>query len=91
MYLKQALLQWNIFIAEDGEAMLTNFGLMPILYRRIEHSEILETYYDDCQWADPVLWFGFADSQERPSETPATDVYAFGRVVYQVPFLCHSQ
>ncbi|KAF4601497.1 hypothetical protein EYR38_006151 [Pleurotus pulmonarius] len=74
---------WNIIITGEGEAVLTNFGLMPILYRRIRHSEILETYYDDCQWADPALWFGFADGQERPSETAATDVYAFGRVVYQ--------
>ncbi|KAJ8698950.1 hypothetical protein PTI98_005600 [Pleurotus ostreatus] len=78
---------WNIFVTEDGEAILTNFGLMPILYRRVGSSEILETYDEDCRWADPVLWFGFTDGQARPPETSATDVYAFGRVVYQVRVL----
>lgn len=57
---------------------------MPIMYRRIDSSDILETYSDDFRWADPVLWFGFADGRPRPLETSATDVYAFGLVVYQV-------
>ena len=63
---------------------------MPILYRRVGSSEILETYDEDCRWADPIIWFGFADDQARPLETSATDVYAFGRVVYQVRALCYS-
>lgn len=63
---------------------------MPILYRRVGSSEILEAYDEDCRWADPVLWFGFTDGQARPPETSATDVYAFGRVVYQVRVLYPS-
>ncbi len=47
---------------------------------------MLETYDEDCRWADPILWFGYSDDEIRAPETFATDVYAFGRVVYQVSF-----
>lgn len=84
-YKLNALLpQWNILITDDGEAKLSNFGIMPILYRHTDPSKISETYDEDCRWADPTLWFERTDGKSQPSETFATDVYAFGRVVYQV-------
>ncbi|KAG9218542.1 hypothetical protein CCMSSC00406_0001344 [Pleurotus cornucopiae] len=75
---------WNILITDDGEAKLSNFGIMPILYRHTEPSKMSETYDEDCRWADPILWFERTDGKSRPSETFATDIYAFGRVVYQI-------
>ncbi|KAL4266219.1 hypothetical protein AB1N83_003653 [Pleurotus pulmonarius] len=75
---------WNILVANDGEVKLTNFGIMPILYRHTQSSKMLETYDEDCRWADPILWFGYTDDEIRAPETFATDVYAFGRVVYQM-------
>ncbi|KAF4575426.1 hypothetical protein EYR36_006785 [Pleurotus pulmonarius] len=75
---------WNVLITDEGDAKLCNFGIMPILYRHIQSSQIFETYDEDCRWADPILWLKPVDGQARPSETFATDVYAFGRVVYQI-------
>ncbi|KAF9498940.1 hypothetical protein BDN71DRAFT_1587265 [Pleurotus eryngii] len=75
---------WYILVANDGNVKLTNFGIMPILYRQTESSKILETYDEDYRWANPALSFGYSDGQIRPPETFTTDVYAFGRVMYQV-------
>ncbi|KAF4601479.1 hypothetical protein EYR38_006132 [Pleurotus pulmonarius] len=82
--ISRKLILWNVLITDEGDAKLCNFGIMPILYRHIQSSQIFETYDEDCRWADPILWLKPVDGQARPSETFATDVYAFGRVVYQI-------
>ncbi|KDQ23239.1 hypothetical protein PLEOSDRAFT_162732 [Pleurotus ostreatus PC15] len=75
---------WNILITDSGCVKLSNFGIMPILYKRTASSKIFETYGEDWRWADPILWLGYIDGQTRPSETFATDVYSYGSVVYQI-------
>jgi serine/threonine protein kinase len=72
--------QDNVLIADDGRAVLSDFGISRVW---VNNATITAptSVMGSCRWMAPEL-LGSADEQDHPSHTKASDVWAFGMVVY---------
>ncbi|KAJ8517768.1 hypothetical protein ONZ45_g5107 [Pleurotus djamor] len=73
---------WNVLVDHTGSIKLSNYGLMPFIFQRAHPQKLVFTYSDDFRWADPALWF--PRDTPRPSISRASDIFAYGRIIFQI-------
>ncbi|KAJ8518409.1 hypothetical protein ONZ45_g4536 [Pleurotus djamor] len=73
---------WNVLVDHTGSIKLSNYGLMPFIFQRAHPHKLVFTYSDDFRWADPALWF--PRDTPRPSISRASDIFAYGRIIFQI-------
>ena len=75
------VIQDNILISHDGRAVLSDFGISRLLVNNIT-VEGTTSFKGSMRWTAPELIVPPNEPQAHSFQTMASDVWAFGMVIY---------
>lgn len=79
--LMSGFVQENVLISEEGRAVLADFGTSRLLKNSVTIAGT-QTFKGSVRWTAPELFTPTDEPLEHLFHTKASDVWAFGMVIY---------